>query len=93
MKAVRDRVLAGWKVAKRGESKQRIKEALDKFIRHFFEVAESTSEPDFDVKPEQLSNTTELLFDTPMKETTNATTQPKVSWEDKAQNFLSGVKW
>lgn len=78
MKAVRDRVLAGWKVAKRAESKQRIKEALDKFIRHFFEVAELTNDPDFEVKKELPSNTA---------------TQPKASWEDKAQNFLSGVKW
>lgn len=89
MKAIRDRVLAGWKVAKRAESKQRIKEALDKFIRYFFEVAESTNDPDFDVKPEQSNDTTELLFDTPQTETT----QPKASWQDKAQNFLDGVKW
>lgn len=78
MKAIRDRVLAGWKVAKRAESKQRIKEALDKFIRYFFEVAESTQPPPEDVLPEQSSNTA---------------IQPKASWEDKAQNFLSGVKW
>lgn len=93
MKAVRDRVLAGWKVAKRAESKQRIKEAIDKFIRYFFEVAESTNDPDFDVKPEQSNDTTKLLFDTPQTETINTTTQPKASWEDKAQNFLNGVKW
>ena len=78
MKAVRDRVLAGWKVAKRAESKQRIKEALDKFIRHFFEVAELTNSEEADVLPEQ---------------STNTATQPKASWEDKAQNFLDGVKW
>lgn len=78
MKAIRDRVLAGWKVAKRGESKQRIKEALDKFIGHFFEVAELTTVADFEVKKELSSNTA---------------TQPKASWENKAQNFLDGVKW
>lgn len=89
MKAIRDRVLAGWKVAKRGESKQRIGEALDKFIRHFFEDAELTNDPDFDAKPEKSCNPTELLFDTPQTETT----QPKASWQDKAQNFLDGVKW
>lgn len=30
--AVRDRVLQGWKVAKRAETKERIQEALDRFI-------------------------------------------------------------
>lgn len=65
-------------MAKRAESKQRIKEALDKFIRHFFEVAESTQPPGEDVLPEQSSNTAIQL---------------KASWEDKAQNFLDGVKW
>jgi hypothetical protein len=64
LEEIRDRVLAGWKVAKRAESKQRIKEALDKFIRHFFEVTELTNEP------EQSSNTTQSKFDTPQTETT-----------------------
>jgi hypothetical protein len=53
MKAIRDRVLAGWKVAKRAESKQRIKEALDKFMFAFFEVVESTQPPGEDALPEQ----------------------------------------
>ena len=78
LEAIRDRVLAGWKVAKRAESKQRIKEALDKFIRHFFEVTELTNDPDFEVKKELSCNTA---------------IQASASWEDKAQNFLSGVKW
>lgn len=32
LEAIRDRVLSRWKVQKRAESKERIKEALDKFI-------------------------------------------------------------
>lgn len=33
----RDRVLAEWKVAKRAESKERVKEALDRLIRYIVE--------------------------------------------------------
>lgn len=32
LKEIRDRILSGWKVARRAESKDRIKEALDRFI-------------------------------------------------------------
>lgn len=32
LESVRDRIVSGWKVQKRAESKDRIKEALDKFI-------------------------------------------------------------
>jgi hypothetical protein len=38
LEEIRDRVLATWKVAKRAESKDRISEALDKFIRHYRET-------------------------------------------------------
>lgn len=33
LEAIRDRVLSNWKVSKRAESKERIKDALDKFIQ------------------------------------------------------------
>jgi hypothetical protein len=32
LEAIRDRVLSSWRVVKRSESKERIKEALDRFI-------------------------------------------------------------
>lgn len=85
MHHVCDRVLSGWKTAKRAESKDRIKEGIDRFIQ---QLRLSTEQPALDLPPKKAP-----LPEIVDGESKKAPPETAPSWESKMQSFLGEVSW
>ena len=80
LEAQRDRVLSEWKVAKRAESKERVREALDKLIRYIVETVHPTGEQNTKIQPPNPTNS----------KLTTAQLRSQ-TWESRADDFLTEV--
>lgn len=100
----RDRVLKDWRLAKRAESRERIAEALDRFIEVLtaqnvlLNVTRTSEVGDVSKKGQPEAVTRQDIdksvpLSVPDSIPAPYTPDSHTTWEDKARDFLEGVKW